>query len=607
MVDTTSLEQPLESIIQSDQSHDGQGHNRSTHHEGENGTIPTARQIPTADDLLQRCSVLIAELEEFKTHLKESKQDQIVEIAHFRNTVKSEHRTLERLAQKGVDSAEATQHTVNSSNLPFLETVWAVVKSTRGLQALQKRFYWHGGDVLNNGRIARKIGEQRAIRGVDKKKQSALVDVVGKDGMEWVKVSLITNTRLLFDKAKQGWEEVSSTDEGSDEEDASNGKKEDKDNSENDIPLIRMAKDLFRAARAVRIRTQHPAIRLVLPKIQEGEIDEIDDILQSLRQMGCTVETADTLSTTTDNIRSPPPLSKVIDSLLTDPSASLTQTINIDCTILLALVSDFSHCTVEAEPWFHRALKRQVEIEDKENLLPNLLYPAIAGHRLVCTKEAAKRMREIVDTIGTPGERARTTIFMGNGGYETGLTPDTENIHSKDDTEQSLRDELQTWSKFEVPSTLHLPISVVDSGIRLTNKDLTTEQVVNGTSHNGTFNPDPKTEPTIVYPDSSSSSFCTPGTNTPDTNGKDNTDDPDPTLHLLPPSARKLKPHLTYINQSVFLHGWLEGITTITSNRTVVKQIDTLLDRYARDDTEWPLIWLCPTARSLVGKEKGRN
>jgi hypothetical protein len=122
---------------------------------------------PTASDLLQRCQTLLNELETFKEYLKSRKQDHQVEIAHFRNTVKSELRTLQRLtsaqtpsqpstkggpsdsddedadadAEEEPQTTTTTQHTVNSSNLPFLESVWGVVKNNTGLQAMQKRFY----------------------------------------------------------------------------------------------------------------------------------------------------------------------------------------------------------------------------------------------------------------------------------------------------------------------------------------------------------------------------------------------------------------------------------------------------------------------------------
>lgn len=253
---------------------------------------------PTASDLLQRCQTLLNELETFKEYLKSRKQDHQVEIAHFRNTVKSELRTLQRLTSAQSSAANptsstskpassdseddqdaekqtttTTQHTVNSSNLPFLENVWGVVKNNTGLQAMQKRFYW----------------QEKGMKRGQKKQNSALVDVVAGDGLEWFKVSLLTNNRLLFDKAKLGWEDASSTEEEDDSGDEDKkeemgSKKEEAD--DNDVPLVKMTKDLVRAAKEVKIRTNSPRITLVLPKLREGEVVEIDRILDQLRALG---------------------------------------------------------------------------------------------------------------------------------------------------------------------------------------------------------------------------------------------------------------------------------------------------------------------------------
>jgi hypothetical protein len=254
---------------------------------------------PTASDLLQRCQTLLNELETFKEYLKSRKQDHQVEIAHFRNTVKSELRTLQRLTSTQTPSQPSannpshsdsddetaevkesqtttttttTQHTVNSSNLPFLENVWGVVKNNTGLFAMQKRFYW----------------QEKGMKRGQKKQNSALVDVVAGDGLEWFKVSLLSNNRLLFDKAKLGWEDASSSEE--EEEDDDERTKEEfgskKDEDDNDVPLVKMTKDLVRAAKEVKIRTRSPRITLVLPKLREGEVPEIDRIMDQLRSLG---------------------------------------------------------------------------------------------------------------------------------------------------------------------------------------------------------------------------------------------------------------------------------------------------------------------------------
>jgi hypothetical protein len=215
-----------------------------------------------------------------------------------------------------------------------------------------------------------------------------------------------------------------------------------------------------------------------------------------------------------------------------DPIDAFSSTLNIDCTILLALVSEFSHAKVHKEPWFHKSLQRQVEIEGNENLLPAVLYPALVGRDMVCTKEAAKRMQEIVDTIGTPSEKARTAIMMSN-----------DEAKSQSD----LVGEMQQWSAYPVPEKWRLPIRVIDQ-------------------------------------------------------------DEDDCQASLSQEAQAVCKNMTEINRSVFAYGWASGKTTITSNRTVVKQIENDLEKYENvPESVWPKIWLCSTARSLVGKEKQRR
>jgi len=79
-------------------------------------------------------------------------------------------------------------------------------------------------------------------------------------------------------------------------------------------------------------------------------------------------------------------------------------------------------------------------------------------------------------------------------------------------------------------------------------------------------------------------------------------------LKSLPPIANHVVKQLTDINQSVFLYGWANKITTASSNRTVSKEIEAIIEANRSTDTdEGPDVWLCPTARSLVGKEKSRR
>lgn len=475
----------------------------------------TADSLDVLEDLRDRAQNVLSELEQLKVRLRSIRQEASVEVAHFRGAVQSELSMLERLINN--PDNKAASHIARSSNLPFLETVWKNVKASRDVVALQKRVYFdlpggkpevaHAKGNGGNGKIS---GKQKRLKAC-----STVVDAMTDGGLSWTKVSLVTNTRLLFDLAKQGWESGGSS--GEDDEPFP----DDRSDDDRDIPLLKTAKELSNAARSMRIRTRHPKVTLILPRIVPGAQDEIDKVIGDCEAAGVTVRCGEEMPLS-------PEISEAIPLMAPDPFDSFSKTLNIDCTILLAVVSEFSHAKVSKEPWFHTALQRQVEIEDNENLLPSLLYPAMIDHRLVCTKEAAKRMREIVDTIGTLSEKARTAILMGDGGK----------------SQAELIAEMQQWSAYKVPDEWLLPIEIVDQN------------------------------------------------------------DKDCQSSLPPEAAHVIREH-TAINKSVFLYGWASGHTTITSNRTVVKQIENELDKYEDlDDRIWPSIWLCPTARSLVGKEK---
>lgn len=78
--------------------------------------------------------------------------------------------------------------------------------------------------------------------------------------------------------------------------------------------------------------------------------------------------------------------------------------------------------------------------------------------------------------------------------------------------------------------------------------------------------------------------------------------------HRLSDPAKRMLDAMSALNQSVFGYGWATGQTIITSNRGVVKRIETDLERSQDlDESDWPSIWLCPTARSLVGREKAKD
>ncbi|KKZ63645.1 hypothetical protein EMCG_02086 [[Emmonsia] crescens] len=527
-----------------------------------------------------------------------------VELRQFKSFVQSELKSLKKLAElasktdtpidacpaDGDDDEEAGQdeaeirvlHSLRSSNLPFYSSVWSVGKSTcTGLVAFSKRFYWykfksraHGsrGDMPEGTATPTSTKDiERSIQGLHVsadahkaaeenwnkaglQKRSVLVDIVADNGEEWVKVSTVTPSRLLFELAKIGWEMgCDSTSEDGEERGAETVRLQNDDDSDDEdedaIELVRLATDMKKAAALVRVRYKHPRIRFVLPKIVEGKIPEVDAIIKDIRKTGVTVE----CSTDTENEiklpaapngkynghHQPKTMEDLLPTLLPDPHPHMTPTLNVDCTLLLALVSDLSHFhNIDPSSGHHPAIIRQIELEAKQPLVTSELWPAMGNRQLVCTEEAAKRMYEIVETIGTASEKKRTKLMMG----ESDINFDREDLISQ----------FQELSDHKVPLNWNIPIRVVNAHA----------EIERGW-----------------------------------TDG------------VLPAVAREVASQLSDINTSVFLYGWASGLMTISSNRTVAKQIEALIEenRNGDGDLAGPLVWVCDTARSLVGKDSNRK
>ncbi|KAJ5817667.1 hypothetical protein N7447_007675 [Penicillium robsamsonii] len=516
--------------------------------------------------LNQECNDLLSQIDAYQSLLASTlRNPQLVEVRQFRSSVASELRMLEKLGRQieeaiggmnGLETSRAEDetaqppgdpdlemrlvHALRSSNLPFYQAVWRIASgSCSGLVALGKRFYWDGEtkaterkSMSGKGQGDTALLEKQPNK--DKRK-SVFVDIVADDGEEWVKVSTLSESRLLFEMAKKGWEGDSDGDEWSDggkeRTILQNFDEEDDGDDDDELELIKLARDLKKASDATRVRYRHPRLRVVIPKIEEGSVPEIDAVLNEMRSYGIRVDCQGSLPAETPT---------GLAHLLPQPFKNFTSTLNVDCTLLLALVSDLSHIKdIPISPHFHRAIVRQIEVEREKPLLTSELWPAMDGRELVSTTEAAVRFREIVEIIGTETEKSRTCMLLGDPPYE------------QLDREAILQ-QFQELSDYQVPADWKIPIKVVDA-----------QQVIDAA----------KTE------------------------GK---------LH---PVVHEVGEGLSDINHSVFLYGWVTGLTTISSNRTIDKQIEATVEDNRKDDDglQGPDVWICDTARSLVGKDKDRK
>lgn len=521
--------------------------------------------------LLSRAQNLLDEVHTFNAFLPSKESEKTVETRQFQSNVKSEVKSLSRvsLGENGKnasisedDQKEARNlHMLHSTNLPFYEAVWTAAKHCQSVQALGRRIYWspkteageNASNLVNQG-----LKPASKITGLSKLRKSVLVDVVARNGLEWVKVSIINPKRILFEIAKEGWETCADSEDEAPGSDVSSEKP--------DLQIIRVAKELRDAALHIRVQYQHPEVRLLLPNVREGEHADIDSVLEGLRKTGVSVECGaySTLIGPEFEALAKTATAK-FETMLPSPADPLTDTVNVDCTILLALISDISHVQPSAlhdppipkdeKKSHHPAILVQISAEERSSLLLSKLYPVLVGRNLVCTRHAAKRACEIVETMGTRTEMLRAALLLGQGDHASM-------------NEEELRGMLQQNSVHPVPHNLRLKIAQVD------------------------FEPD--------------DAFHQQSINFP--------------TNIAKRAIERTK--ISHINRSVFLYGWHENIVTVTSNQAVagilVHTIQRVLDDLDRASPiegsvelqqkfRGPQIWVCENPRCLIGKLKGKG
>lgn len=392
---------------------------------------------PDVDKLIERCKILHEEVEQYvaavDTSQKQAKIPYQVEYRTLRSDFKNELAFLQKLKSAN-HPPEKARHYAVSSNLLYYEALWAAAKRSSGLLAFRKYFYW------NRQKDQAKNATTSFKGGVSKGKTSALVDIVAADGMEWIRVSTTSEKRLLFDLAKLGWQ----NDSDSEMEDAAPTNWEDEDDDDQ-VEIVKSARELARAARANPMRGHAPKVRYVLTRLASGRLMEVDMILDKMRAVGITIVCANEIPQT-------PSIQDALPNLLVDRSRTLSKMLNIDCTILLALISDISHGECEILDWYPGEVRAQILEEQKEKLLPSHLYPAIASHPMVTTQEAAEQMNVIVDTLATDTEKRRANLLLAQ-----------RDCH--DMAPADILVEWQTLSRHPSPPDFQLPIRVAPADI----------------------------------------------------------------------------------------------------------------------------------------------
>ncbi|KPI38053.1 uncharacterized protein AB675_1029 [Cyphellophora attinorum] len=551
---------------------------------------------------------------------------------------------------EGSEQVAPTQHAqlLRNTNLRHYQLWWSAAKHCRGIRALGKRI------PVIKGRIGfrhRKPGEEVQI------------DIVADDGQTWIKISSVTEKRLIFEMAKQGWEEYGgvSTDDESDTSSTS-ATQGHTANASAEVPkmkLLRTAEALQSASAYVRARYRHPRVHIILPNISDDPHPSVAALLEDIRNTGTTVTTGDPFA---PGAQRPPEASSTIfaPNFYTDvpgkqslclaltparlaqmsPSPAhkppLTTILNIDTSILLGLLSDQCHykpstITSVHTSTYHAALQylhRQMTREEARPLLPNTLYPLLAGHELVCTSAAADRAREIVQTMGTESERQRVEILLGMR-RSSSMSPLRRSRAGSDDdaaaaeeTRESLQARWKSLSSYPLPiKGLQFPIKEVDVDLKaLLEENLEVDHPNNAASasespcQGGLCD---EQSPVCKSGSASDSSHLSVLSSSPESAR------PCPAfprtiaqrLHIHYSQAiGKALESFSDLNASVLFYSWAHNIVTITSNglavRAIEKSLDTVMDAMEAEglavgrDVPMPMFYLIGDSRSLVGKEK---
>ncbi|CAI6341008.1 unnamed protein product [Periconia digitata] len=398
----------------------------------------------------ERGAELLNEIEQYVSAVIASQEDvrmpKKVNYRALRNDLKNELDSLSasllKLQNSKLSQAQA-RNIASSTNLTYFEALWAVAKRSEALINFRKYFSWD--TKKQNSSRGRKRVTNNSPR---KDKNSTLVDIIASNGAEWIRISTATEKRILFDLARLGW--ANSDDDESDldgEGNANSNSSSDDDDDEDQVALVRNARELTRAAKANPLKGRPPKVRIVLTRIESGKLKEIDAVLDKVRATGAIVQCSNDLS-----LQDNPPLPSVLQTLLPDQSHTLSETLNIDCTILLALISDISHRDCPVLDFYPHEVKMQIAEEKDKKLLPTSIYPLIGSHAMVCTQDAADQMNLIVDTLATDAEKTRANILLGQ--------KDREKVPSDE-----LTREWQDMSNHAIPQDFQLPLKVVQCDI----------------------------------------------------------------------------------------------------------------------------------------------
>ncbi|RYO75337.1 hypothetical protein DL764_010507 [Monosporascus ibericus] len=302
---------------------------------------------------------------------------------------------------------------------------WDAIKRCHGLAALRRQF---------------PLGDKRL---------STAVDAVVENGAEWLKVSVITERKLIREMAEDGWHPDDSDDDSSDSDDDGEGTA---------VSIARVAALLVKAARLNRCRSRPPRVHIYLPNISEGSVSAVDKLLSKVRRAGIPkgderpVEVTISCANSAFAKSGVPSLEMAFANLLRNTQLDcLTPTLNMELTLLISLVSDITHGDTEVKHWYGTQTVSHIKDEEQApGIRLKGLYSVIRNKHLVCTDEVMREFFNVTNDLGTSTTQARAAILFGR--TQEGVIPSEY---------RDLRSRFQALSNYPIPEDLRLPIRTV--------------------------------------------------------------------------------------------------------------------------------------------------
>ncbi|KAM3515940.1 hypothetical protein MY11210_000480 [Beauveria gryllotalpidicola] len=435
-------------------------------------------------------------------------------------------------------------------------TRWGALRRCADLVAVKRTFQGSARETRRAAVLARggpqadaadKAQLHRAIREQAKTEVAAVVD----RGACWVDVRWISAERLARQMTDAGW---------SWGEHAA-GEAVDADEWE-DAPFVKQVRRVVAAARRNRHEYRIPSIRLVLPNLARGAQPDIDVLLEQLPRLDPGVDLVVEDAASAFLTRPAARLDDAIRSLVGSGSLQvpLTDTLNLEHTVLVDLISDLTHLRLEPRAWHSRTTRAQIEEENArpDGVMAPLLYPLLQGRRLVCTHEAAEHFHEMLATVGTQTERARGRLLVPPPPpphHAAAAERSAPSAATTTTTTAAARARFDALSERPLPGDVQFPVEVLPADDERWDEDRVRRVVV-----------DDGTLPRVA-------------------------------LDI----ARRGR--LKSSKLSTYMHGWREGVVTLTSNKEIRAHMRTWVEAGRTNDAErGPMVYCVEVTRNLLAK-----